>query len=547
MIDFAHLYEVHLDTIIGSAPFYQSLIDALGKPVADGGLGRPDLVQVVKVLPLTTVQQMNFGFARAINQGFGNPNDELTGHNLGLYWQDGVKAKPNLYLSFGLRYDYQLQPARIPRDGNNFGPRFGFAYDPFKKGRTLIRGGGGLYYQYISTSASFASRVLGGGQVSTMLVSADRSLTPISGNSVCGRSALANFPSFCFYQNLTANGLLNFPATASIPESAYSDLLGVTRETSTNMLLMRLAPDAENPYSVHGNLGIDHQFGRDWNLSINYLVNHGVNLIRTRQINALPHPTRLDVLGRPALTGRVNQSRLADFVLETAGNSIYHGLNVEIDKRFSRFYQIIGSYSFGKTISDTSDYAFELGPQDPTNALADRGLSSFDVRHRLSLAALVESPFRGGNGSSGNSWYQRALADFYFSPIFTVRSGFPWDITTGIDINQDSNANDRPFAVGRNTGIGPGFFTVDLRLGRRFRFNHDGWRSLEVIFDAFNLFNRVNFKEVNANTSGVLHLDQLGITDFRMRGRADLMPSSFGGFISAYDPRIIQIAVKFNF
>jgi Carboxypeptidase regulatory-like domain/TonB-dependent Receptor Plug Domain len=547
IIDFAHLYEVNLQSIFGHRPEFQALVNALGTSVENGGLGRPDLIPVLNVLPLTTVQQMNFGFARAINQGFGDPNADITGNNLGLYWQDGVKAKSNLYLSFGLRYDYQVQPQGIPRDGNNFGPRFGFAYDPFKKGRTVIRGGGGLYYQYISTGASFASRVLSGGQISSMLVSADPGVTPISGNSVCGQSVLANYPSFCFYQNLTSRGLLNFPVTATIPESAYSDLLGMTRETSTNMFLLRLAGDAKNPYSVHGNLGIDHQFGRDWNLSINYLVNHGVNLIRTRQVNALPHPTMLDALGRPALSGRANPNRLADFVLETAGNSIYHGLNVEIDKRFSRYYQIIGAYSFGKTISDTSDFVFEQGPQDPTNAAADRGLSSFDVRHRLSLAALFESPFRSGNGSTGNAWYQRAIADFYFSPIFTVRSGFPWDIRTGLDVNMDSNANDRPFAVGRNMGIGPGFFGVDMRLGRRFRFNHDGRRSIELIFDAFNLFNRVNFKEVNANTSGVLNLDQLGITDFRMRGRADLMPSSFGGFISAHDPRIIQVAVKFNF
>jgi hypothetical protein len=548
IIDFAHLYEVHLDTLLGRTSEYQLLKKALALPVEQGGLGRPDLIPVMEVLPLTTVQQMNFGFARAINQGFGDPNDELTGQNLGLYWQDGVKAMPNLYLSFGLRYEYQLQPKGIPRDGNNFGPRFGFAYDPSKKGRTVIRGGGGLYYQYISTSASFASRVLGGGQVTSMLVSPDASLTPAYGNSKCAGPAAAGYPpSFCFYQNLAARGLLNFPMTASIPESAYSDLLGVTRHTSTNMLLMRLAGDAENPYSIQGNLGIDHQFGRDWNLSINYLVNHGVNLIRTRQVNAIPDPERLDAMGRPMLSERVNPSRLADFVLEPAGNSIYHGLNVELNKRFSRFYQIIGSYSFGKTISDTSDYVFEQGPQDPTNAVADRGLSSFDVRHRLSVGALVESPFRGGNGGRGNAWYERVLADFYFSPIFAVRSGFPFDIQTGIDVNMDSNVNDRPFAVGRNTGIGPGYFTVDMRLGRRFRFNHDGRRSFEVIFDAFNLFNRVNFKEVNANTYGALYLDQLGITDFRMRGSADLPPSSFGGFISAYDPRIIQIAVKFNF
>jgi hypothetical protein len=308
--------------------------------------------------------------------------------------------------------------------------------------------------------------------------------------------------------------------------------------------LVRLAPNVVNPYSIQSHFGIDQQFGKDYNLSINYLMNHGVNLIRARQVNAIPNPAMLDALGRPALSGRADPTRLADFLFETGGNSIYHGLTVELDKRFSRFYQIIGSYSFGKTISDTSDIVFEQGPQDPTNASLDRSLSSFDVRHRLSVGGIVESPFRG---DKGGGFINRMLADFYLSPIFTVRSGFPFDIRTGLDVNMDSNFNDRPFAVGRNTGIGPGFFTVDMRLGRRFRFNSDGSRSLELNFDAFNLFNRVNFKDVNANTYGVLYLDQLGISDDRVRGRADQAPSSFSGFISAYDPRIIQMALKLNF
>jgi Carboxypeptidase regulatory-like domain len=510
-----------------------------------GSLVGPDIATQLLAQPLTSVQQVNLGYAGAINQGFGDPNAGFTGQILGLYWQDGIRVKPNLYLSLGLRYDYEMQPAGTPRDRNNFGPRFSFAYDPFKKGRTVIRGGGGLYYQSLYAGASFASRILSGGQINSILVSADPRVTPISPTSACGSLVAAGLPpSVCFYNQLYNRGLLNFPSTASIPESAFSDILGLTRDTSTNRLLVRLAGNAVNPYSVQGHFGIDQQLGSDWNLSINYLVNHGVNLIRARQVNAIPDPTMIDALGRPALSGRADPTRLADFLFETAGNSIYHGLTVGIDKRFSRFYQIIGSYSFGKTISDTSDIVFEQGPQDPTNALDDRSLSSFDVRHRLSVAAVVDSPFRGGVGSG---FFQRMLADFYLSPIFTVRSGFPFDIRTGLDVNMDSNFNDRPFAVGRNTGIGPGFYTVDMRLGRRIGFNPDGSRSLEVIFDAFNLFNRVNFKDVNANTYGVLYLDQLGITDFRIRGRADKAPSSFCGFISAYDPRIIQIALKLNF
>lgn len=548
-IDFGRLYQVNLQSILGNNPDYQTLINVLQTPVANGGLGRPDLVGIIQNLPLTTVQQANFGFARAIDQGFGDPNVTLGGQNLGLYLQDGVRATQNLYLNFGLRYEYQLQPSGIPRDSNNLGPRFGFAYDPFKNGRTVIRGGGGLYYQYNSASAAFVSKALGGQQISSILVSADQTiqtLPPAALNTPCGQQAAIGIPpSFCFYQNLVRSGLLNFPATASIPESAYTNLLGLTRDASTNRLLFRLADNTVNPYSIQANIGIDHQFGRDWNLSVNYLANHGVNLSRTRQVNAIPNPNRLDALGRPSLSGRVDQTLLADFLVESAGNSIYHGLNVELDKRLSRDYQIIASYSFSKTISDTSDFTFEQGPQDPTNASLDRGLSSFDVRHRFTLGAVIDSPFKGGSGSF---WYQRALADFYLSPIITVRSGFPFDVETGIDVNLDNNLNDRPYALGRNAGIGPGFFSVDMRLGRRIRFNRDGSRSLEFMVDAFNLFNRVNFKDVNGITYGQLYLDQLGyISGSSIHGSAALSPSSFCGFTSAYDPRIIQLAVKINF
>ena len=111
----------------------------------------------------------------------------------------------------------------------------------------------------------------------------------------------------------------------------------------------------------------------------------------------------------------------------------------------------------------------------------------------------------------------------------------------------DNNFNDRPFAVGRNTGLGPGFFALDLRLGRQIRFSADDHRSLEVLFDVFNTFNRVNFKEVNGNTAGVLYLGQLGITDVRLKGSAAKAASSLSGFTSAYDPRIVQLGLKLNF
>jgi hypothetical protein len=65
--------------------------------------------------------------------------------------------------------------------------------------------------------------------------------------------------------------------------------------------------------------------------------------------------------------------------------------------------------------------------------------------------------------------------------------------------------------------------------------------------ELIRIFNRVNFKDVNNNTGGVLFLDQLGITDVRVRGSADKPASSFGGFTSAYEPRIVQLGLKLNF
>src|SRR5262245_56690486 len=264
----------------------QQFVTSLASPPAVGGLGRPDIAQLAQTVlmqPLTTIQQLNFGLARSINQGFGNPNAQLDGQILGLYLQDSFKARPNLSLSFGLRYDYDLQPAGAPRDNNNFGPRFSFAYEPFNDQKTVIRGGGGVYYQSLYTGIAFIPTILGNGAISTVLVTADPSVTPASPTSTCGQTPAGSaFPSFCFYQQLVARGLLTFPSTRIIPESAYSNLLGVTRATSANRLLLRLAPDIVNGYGAQASLGIDRQIGRDWNVSINYLFDRGVKLVRPR-------------------------------------------------------------------------------------------------------------------------------------------------------------------------------------------------------------------------------------------------------------------------
>jgi len=75
-------------------------------------------------------------------------------------------------------------------------------------------------------------------------------------------------PSFCFYQQLIAQGLLTLPSTSTIPESAYSNLLGLTRATSSNRLLARLAPDVVNGYGAQASPGTHRQTGRDRNVPL---------------------------------------------------------------------------------------------------------------------------------------------------------------------------------------------------------------------------------------------------------------------------------------
>jgi hypothetical protein len=396
------------------------------------------------------------------------------------------------------------------------------------------------------TVTAFAAKILGKNQqITNILVSGSPELTPVGPNSVCGAQLqLGVPPSFCFFQQLIGAGTLTIPSTRTIPESAYLTLAGLTRTTSTNKISFRLDDNAVDPYSSQGSFGIDRQIGSDWNVSVNYIFNRGLKLVRTRQLNALPDPTVSDGLGRPALVKRADLSLLANFTVETAGASVYHGMAASVEKRFNKHYQLLASYTLGKSIDDATDINTTDGPENPTNTRADRSLSVFDVRHRLSVSAVLDSPF---TADSSRPFVSRLLSNFTVAPIFTARSGFPFNITTGIDTNMDNNPNDRPLGVGRNTGRGLPYYSADLRITRHLYWGKERRQSVDAIFDTFNLFNHANYKEFNGSTNGALRLSDLGISDVRVSAKKSLPSTVLGGPTSAYDPRILQFALKINF
>jgi hypothetical protein len=179
------------------------------------------------------------------------------------------------------------------------------------------------------------------------------------------------------------------------------------------------------------------------------------------------------------------------------------------------------SYTLAKALDDAGN-AFFFTPQDNFNLRDDHGLSDSDQRHRLTLSGMFETP-RRVKGFAG-----RVVSGFQLSYIFSYGSRLPFNIVTGADRNFDTNVNDRPVGVSRNSGKGFDFASLDVRLSRRFRLTEK--LQLETLVEGFNVLNRANLQLPN-NTFGT---------------GATALPS-FGQPTAAADPRQLQFGLRLSF
>ena len=251
------------------------------------------------------------------------------------------------------------------------------------------------------------------------------------------------------------------------------------------------------------------------------------------------------------------------------GNSVYHGLTVNLQKRFSHSFELLSSYTYSHAIDDSTDLQSPLEPQDSRFPFFERANSDSDQRHRWVTSAVFQAP----SARSGDSAWRHFIANFTLSPIIEASSGRPYTIITGTDYRLDLGAsNGRPsvgnagatatsaflpgktfslpstcltnsgqsFSVlgvappagcdgnlGRNPFVTPGFFQFDLRLSRRFPIGERF--SFDVLADAFNLTNRLNVAAVN-------QLCDPGAGS----------SCSAGQPTAAYDARQFQFALKMN-
>jgi hypothetical protein len=219
----------------------------------------------------------------------------------------------------------------------------------------------------------------------------------------------------------------------------------------------------------------------------------------------------------------------------SVASGVYQGGIIEVTKRLSNHFSLFANYTFSKANDTTTDFNSDFGPQDNTNLNAERGLSSFDERHKVVAAVVAET--------SGKSQWK---GGWQLAPIFRYNSGFPFNLLAGTDVNGDRHStNDRPIGAGRNTGLGPDYIDLDLGLTKAFRVGERA--QLQIVAQGFNLFNRANFASVN-NVVGPTCTECLVLgKTFVQSGQGNVIPSQGLGFTSALIPRQIQLGVRLAF
>ena len=410
-------------------------------------------------------------------QAFGAPSQFQSNPNVGVFVQDEWRVRPNLTVNAGLRYDLQFLSDPIKTDSDNIGPRLGIVYAPGDR-KTVVRASFGLYYDRIPLRATSNALQRDGSKFLVVQLSPAQPGAPV-------------FPNVLTLQ----------PAT--LP---------------TKPNITRIDPNIESSYSQQANLQLERELPGNAVVSIGYLHVRALHVILSRNVNV---PTVSASAGIPNL-GRPDPDWGNIGRFESSGNSYYDGMVVSFNKRAARWANLRVSYTLSKTIDDAGNFFFS-SVQNNFNIRDDRGLSDNDQRHRLVVSGSLEAPQQGA--SKG---LQRALRGFQFGYIFTYASRLPFNVLLGTDRNFDTNNNDRPLGVGRNTGRGFDFTSLDLRVSRRFQLTERV--DLQLLAEGFNVLNRANFGVPN-NTFG---------------SGATPLPA-FGQPTAAFDPRQFQFGMRVSF
>ncbi len=495
-------------------------------------------------LDITSLQAFDLGIPVSYAVGFGTPRTTAVLPYLGAYAQDTWNPWPTLTLNLGLRYEYDKRMDPLPTDKNNFGPRFGFGWDPAGDAKTTVRGGYGIYYAQTSYALDFIGNTISERDGYRPIAQVLSVLDPSDPFAINGPINI--------FQTLKAQGVIGIPTTTRQVQASDLSQFGITVSNTGPRppltLLFQVDPNFRSSYSEQASLGIERRLGTNALLNVNYLFTRTMRIVRSRDVNLLPAPKSAlgfsdwsTAPGAPCSgAGILNCFRdpllLGLYNFESTANANYNAMVVEARRDWGNL-SINANYTLSKALDDVTDFNYDFAANDQSNLRAEHALSSFDVRHKLVVYGSLRSPLQ----SSSARGISKMFADFDLSPVFRANSARPFNLLAGVDLNSDrKSTTDRPFFAGRNTGIGPNFWTMDMRLTRNVRLSNDKSK-LELMVEAFNLFNRLNYASVN-NTVGPNFAGP-----FHIQARTDVSPSVPLGMTSAFDARRFQIGVRLTY
>ena len=436
----------------------------------------------------------------------------------------------------------------------DFAPRVGFAWDPFKKGRTSIRMGYGIYHE----------QVLNG----------------------------------TFEQNIGTN--VPYQVTATVSAATRLDAPAAGVATSATVGTLRAVQTNWNtPYMQHWSLDFQHQLDKNTIVTVGYFGSKGTHMIGLTELNDIRPGNAIASLcaqggayygqvvppalvscqtagyifrNSSTLPGNPNGAGNTDIlildqirpykgfrsiaIVQPRYNSSYHSMQVSAQHRFTGASQINLAYTWSKNLTDNQTDR-STAPQDTYNTRGERSRATLDRRHVFNINAVYELPFfKDQKGFTG-----KLLGGWQASGIFVYNTGLPFTVTTssfdpagtGVinanpagrpNVTCDPNANaphtqamyfntscfttvtssNSLGSSGRGIIQGPPTTRIDFTMSKNFRFGES--MRIQLRAEAFNILNHTNFRGFGSlnNTSGL-----------------------FGTIGSVRDPRNMQLGAKFSF
>jgi Carboxypeptidase regulatory-like domain len=376
-------------------------------------------------------------------------------------------------------------------------PRISTAWSPFGNQKTVIRAGFGIYY------------------------------------------ALLDNLSYRLDQNGPFNSVIavkNLPFASIAPNASYSGVKAIPSGVQ---------PDLKTPTVESWSLKLEQQLSANTSVGVSYIGSHGYHELLSADAN-LPSPTICPASPcpagypggayyYPAGAALANKAVWNTTHWLSQGISSYHGLEVDVNRRFAHGLQFRGVYTFSKSLDDgdnmntsvaTNSPAFVENPLQPK---ADYGRASFDVRHAAVIQATYDLPFGAKDAAQSHAWVERLIANWQLSGIQTVQSGLPFTPQLSYNPSNDGdtrnpvrpswnpnfkgpvivggpnqyfnpNAFIQPLSgtygnVGRNILQAPGLTETDLSLTKTFSFTER--LNLQFRTEVFNVFNHTNFNAPN--------------------------------------------------